>query len=124
MPILSRDPATGNIVKSGVVNDARTPPYLQTDFQLTHEFKVSKTHENMRVRLGGNVSNLFNQHDPTAYYEFAIPANLISPVRTTTSGGTTVAQTRFTGDPSVDWGKVMNGYNYIDALNGTGAFAG
>jgi hypothetical protein len=24
----------------------------------------------------------------------------------------------------VDFGKVMNGYNYIDALNGTGAFAG
>ena len=24
----------------------------------------------------------------------------------------------------VDWGKVMNGYNYMDALNGTGAFAG
>jgi len=31
---------------------------------------------------------------------------------------------RFSGDPQVDWAKVMNGYNYIDALNGKGAFAG
>jgi hypothetical protein len=31
---------------------------------------------------------------------------------------------RFSGDPGVDWGKVMNGYNYMDALNGTGSFAG
>ena len=31
---------------------------------------------------------------------------------------------RFPGDPLIDWGKIMNGYNYIDAMNGTGAFAG
>jgi hypothetical protein len=114
VPILSRDPATGNILQSGIDNNARTAPYLQTDFQLTHEIKMSKTHENYRLRLGGNVSNLFNQHTATAYYEFVIPANLISPSRAP----------RFSGDPGVDWGLVMNGYNYLDALNGTGKFAG
>jgi hypothetical protein len=111
---LSRDPATGNILQSGVVNDARTSPYLQTDFQLTHEIKVSKTHENYRLKLGGNIYNVFNQHSATAYYQFAIPANLITPSR----------PQRFSGDPGVDWGLVMNGYNYIDALNATGKFAG
>ena len=30
---------------------------------------------------------------------------------------------RFPGDLGVDWAKVMKGYNYVDALNGTGAFA-
>jgi carboxypeptidase family protein/TonB-dependent receptor-like protein len=114
MPILSRDAATGNIVQTGMQNDSRTPPYLQTDFQLTHEIKVSKTHENYRLRLGGNVSNLFNQRAPTAYYEFVTPTNLVFPGRAP----------RFTGDPGVDWGLVMNGYNYIDAVNATGKFAG
>ena len=111
---LSRDPATGNIIQSGVENDARTDPYFQTDFHLTHEIKVSKTHENYRLKLGGNIYNLFNQHSATAYYQFVIPTNVIFPSR----------PTRFAGDPGVDWGLVMNGYNYIDALNGTGKFAG
>jgi len=113
MPTLSRAP-NGDILKNGLVQGARTSPYLQTDFQLTHEIKVSKTHENYRLKFGGNVSNLFNQHAATAYYQFVIPANLVSPSR----------PSRFTGDPGVDWGLVMKGYNYNDALNGTGAFAG
>jgi hypothetical protein len=124
MPILSRDPS-GNIVKTGVDHNSRTAPYLQTDFSLRHEIKVSKTHENYRLAFGGNITNLFNQHSAVAYYQFVIPGSeLISPVRTTSNGTTTVAQQRFPGDPSVDWGKVLNGYNYIDALNGTGAFSG
>jgi hypothetical protein len=114
MPILSRDPS-GNIVKSGVVNDARTAPYFQTDFSLRHEIKVSKSHENQRLVFGANVTNVLNQHSAVAYYQFIIPAQLVSPSR---------APSRFPGDPNVDWGLVMNGYNYIDALNGTGAFAG
>jgi hypothetical protein len=44
------------------------------------------------------------------------------------AGGTGFIQptraSRFPGDPGIDWGKVMNGYNYVDAMNGTGAFAG
>jgi hypothetical protein len=114
LALLSRDPATGDIVKTGVVNDARTAPYLQTDFQITHEIKVSKAHENYRLKLGANAYNVFNQRAPTAYYQFVIPANLINPTRAS----------RFSGDPGTDWGMVMNGYNYADALNGAGAFAG
>ena len=50
----------------------------------------------------------------TAFGGNQIPANLINPGRAS----------RFIGDPQTDWGKVMNGYNYIEALNGTGAFSG
>jgi hypothetical protein len=85
-----------------------------------HEFKVSKAHENWRAVLEGNAYNLLNQHSAVGYYEFAIPTNLISPSRV---AGNALAP-RFPGDPSTDWGKVMNGYNYVDALNGAGAFAG
>ncbi|HXB73675.1 MAG TPA: TonB-dependent receptor [Candidatus Acidoferrales bacterium] len=103
--------ANGDIVSGGVVNDARTDPLIQTDFNLRHEVLVK---EGMRIAFEATFLNLFNQRATEAVYEFAIPTNLISPTRVS----------RFSGDPGVDWGKVMNGYNYIDALNGTGAFAG
>jgi len=64
--------------------------------------------------MEGNAYNVFNQHAATAYYQFVTPANLVSPARLR----------RFSGDPGVDWNTVMTGYNYVDALNGTGAFAG
>jgi hypothetical protein len=120
MPRLSRDPATGNIVKDGVVHDARTAPFFQTDFSLRHEIKVSKAHEGWRLVLEGNAYNLLNQHAPVGYYEFVIPTSAVSPTRVTATG----RDIRFTGDPAVNWNALLTGYNYIDALNGTGAFAG
>jgi hypothetical protein len=103
--------ANGDIVSGGVVNDARTDPLIQTDFNLRHEIVVK---ENARIAFEATFINLFNQRAVESVYEFAVPTNLISPTR----------PSRFSGDPQVDWGKVMNGYNYIDALNGAGAFAG
>jgi outer membrane receptor protein involved in Fe transport len=103
--------ANGDIVKSGVVNDARTDVLLQTDVTLRHEIR---TGESKSIGFEMNVFNLFNQRAGVNYYEFAIPTNLISPSRAS----------RFPGDPQVDWGKVMSAYNYVDALNGTGAFGG
>ncbi len=111
---LHRDPATGNIVKDGVVMNARTEPLFQTDVNVRHEIRVSKDRENYRLVIEGNAINLLNQHAATSYYEYVHPSNHISPARAP----------RFSGDPQIDWGKVVNGYNYIDALNATGAFAG
>ena len=48
------------------------------------------------------------------YAENILATSLVNPTRAP----------RFSGDPQIDWGKVMNGYNYIDAMNGAGAFAG
>jgi hypothetical protein len=107
---LIRNP-DGSISKGDVVNDARTDPLVQTDASLRHTIVVK---EGQRLSFEATFSNLFNQRATTAYYEFMIPTNLVSPTRAS----------RFSGDPGVDWGKVMNGYNYIDALNATGAFAG
>jgi outer membrane receptor protein involved in Fe transport len=103
--------ANGDIVKGNVINNARTDPLVQTDFNLRHEIPVQ---ERYRLAFEATLLNVFNQRATEAVYEFMIPANLVSPSR----------PTRFPGDPGVDWGKVMNGYNYIDAMNGTGAFAG
>jgi outer membrane receptor protein involved in Fe transport len=103
--------ANGDIVKGDVINDARTDPLIQTDFNLRHEIVVK---ESSRIAFEATFINLLNQRATEAVYEFIVPTNYVNPTRAS----------RFSGDPQVDWGKVMNGYNYIDALNGTGAFAG
>lgn len=111
--LLSRE-ANGNIVKNGVKENARTEPLYQTDLSVRHEIHVSKDNDNYKFVIEGNAYNLFNQHSETSHYLFVIPTNAINPRRTP----------RFAGDPGTDFGKVMNGYNYVDALNGTGAFGG
>ena len=106
---LHRDP-TGNWVLDSVDSNARTDPYQQTDVNLTHEIPVSKAHENMRLKFEANISNLFNNRSATAFNENALASGLISPLR----------QARFSGDPQVDWGLIMNGFDPIAAVNGTG----
>ncbi len=105
--------ANGDFVKGDVVQNARSDPYFQTDFSLRHELPVSKSREGMRLAFEGEIFNLFNQRGATGYYEFAIPGNLINPSR----------PNRLSGDLGVDFAKVMNGYNYVEALNGAGSFA-
>ncbi len=107
--------ANGDFVKGDVVDGKRAPAFTETDLTIRHEIPVNKSREDMRLSFEANVTNLFNQRAPVAYYEFVVPGSeLINPARAK----------RFPGDLGVDWGKVMNGYNYVDALNATGAFAG
>ena len=53
--------------------------------------------------------NLWNQHTAVAYNQivFGIGSNLISPAR----------PERFTGDPGIDWNKVMRGFDYVSEIN-------
>lgn len=104
--------ANGDFVSSAVDRGARTQPYFQTDLSVHHEIAIT---EGKRLVFEADAFNVFNQRAAVAYNEILLPGSqLISPTRAS----------RFSGDPQVDWGKVMNGYNYVDALNGTGAFAG
>jgi len=105
--------ANGDFVKAGVDQGARSDPFVQTDIFIRHEFAVG---EGKRVSFEANIANLFNQRAAMAFNEVVLgsTAQKLSPSRTS----------RFAGDPGVDWGKLMNGYNYVDALNATGAFAG
>jgi outer membrane receptor protein involved in Fe transport len=106
----------GDFVKTGVVQDARTDPYIQTDISVRHEIAVNKAHENQRLAFEINIANLFNQHAAVGFQEYPVAGsnNVINPTR----------PSRLSGDPQTDWGKLMNGYNYVDAVNGAGAFAG
>jgi hypothetical protein len=103
----------GDFVKGTVDYGSRSDPFIQSDFFVRHEIAMG---EGKRLAFEGNVVNLFNQRAGLSYVEGPVGASsqLISPTRAS----------RFPGDPGVDWGKVMNGYNYVDALNGTGAFVG
>jgi hypothetical protein len=103
--------ANGDLVKVDTLNNARSDPFIQTDLSIHHEIPMK---EGMRLEFEGNIINLFNQRSILGVSEFVIPTGLINPSRAA----------RFQGDPQVDFGKVMNGYNYVDALNGAGAFAG
>jgi hypothetical protein len=104
---------SGNFQVSGIDNGARTDPFIQTDFSIRHEVPM-KNHEDMRLTFEIQASNLFNQRAKLAFYQYAIPSNTLAPSRAP----------RFAGDPGYDWGKLMNGFNYVDGLNGTGSFAG
>jgi hypothetical protein len=103
--------ANGDFVVDRIVHDARSDNYFQTDLSIRHEIPVS---ESKRISFEANIANLFNQRAAVAYTESALAANYISPSRAP----------RFPGDPKVDWGKIMRPYNYVDAVNATGAFAG
>jgi hypothetical protein len=103
--------ANGDIVAGNIVKNARTSPFFQSDVLVTHEIKTT---EKTSLRFDLNVTNLFNHRSDVGFYEFAIPANTIFPSR----------PSRFSGDPELDFAKVMNGYNYVEALNGSGSFAG
>jgi hypothetical protein len=109
---LTLNPATGLVSGGAIHNGMRTPSYSQTDLLLTHELKVSKNNEALRLGFEFNALNVFNQHHvlrlanvPTiGTYEVVYP--------TTASG-------------SEDWlAMTKTGYNYIDGINGVGAFAG
>jgi hypothetical protein len=107
--------AAGNFVASSVDHGARTEPFFQTDFNFVHQVHVSKTNEARRIVFEANIFNLLNQHAAVGFNQIAVAGSgLISPSRAK----------RFTGDPGTDWGKVMNGYNYVDGVNGNNTFAG
>jgi hypothetical protein len=102
----------GNFVAAGITQNARTDPYFQTDFVVTHRFKLT---ERYSMAFEGNVYNIFNQHAAVAFNENvnASSRQLVSPSRAT----------RFSGDPGLNWAQIMSPYNYVDAVNHTGAFA-
>jgi len=104
-----RDPATGNLVKDGVIHGARTDPYMQTDFNVKQSFHVSKEHENRILSLEADAFNLLNQRSAVAFNENPFTGNLISnPVP---------ANPAIPADPGIGWKKLMTGYDYTAQAN-------
>jgi hypothetical protein len=105
-----RDAATGNLVKDGVIEGARTPAYLQTDFNLKQEFHVNKEHENRVLSFEIDAFNLLNQHAAVAFNENPFAGgNLIhNPV---------AKNPAIPADPGIGWNKLMTGYDYVAQAN-------
>ena len=101
--------ANGDFVSDGVLQNKRTAPYFQTDVHLSQAIRINKSNENQRLVFEVNALNLWNQHTAVAYNQivFGIGSNLISPAR----------PERFTGDPGIDWNKVMRGFDYVSEIN-------
>lgn len=60
--------AAGNITLTGVTTK-RTPWFTQSDVSLVHDIKVNKNNESQVLGFEVNVTNLFNQHAVTAYWD-------------------------------------------------------
>jgi hypothetical protein len=109
---LTRDPATGNIIE-GAVSDARTPIFANTDFNLTHEFPVSKTNERLRLRLEANIANIFNQHSPLVVQQNQIRTGTITPAKCSVVGGCPATNQSGSNYAFLE----TKPYDYIGALN-------
>jgi hypothetical protein len=104
----------GNFVKDGVITGARTPAYLQTDFNLKQDFHVSKEHENRVLSLEADAFNLLNQHAAVAFNE--------NPLN---GGGNVISNKVATiptipADPGIGWKTLMTGYDYVAEINKEG----
>ncbi len=101
--------ANGDWTVDSVDRGRRTPAYTNTNFNLSHEVKVSSTHENMRLRFEATVFNLFNIRNAMAYNE--------TPTGSTAQKINFFRTAQFAGDPGFDWAKVLGGWDYRTAPN-------
>jgi len=100
------DPTTKSIILDSVTNNKRTPMFTQSDLQITHEVKVSKTNENLRIGFNANVTNLFNQRAVLSVNNSPLANGVVTPLG---------------GDPAVgyDFLSMMTGWNYLAIANNT-----
>jgi outer membrane receptor protein involved in Fe transport len=91
---VTRD-AAGVITAGPTQFNHRGPAYTNTDLLFTHDFKLSKTNENLRATFEVNVSNLFNQRHTLRYF--------INPL--------------YSGTIDMDLQTFFQGFNWASALN-------
>lgn len=96
--------ANGDFVSS-IENNKRTQAYIQTDAHITHEFKVSKTNEAMRVGFEANVNNLFNQRATITTYPNPFVSGAVVPVTPPDLTG-------------YNFLAMLTGWNYMALING------
>jgi hypothetical protein len=103
---LHRDAATGNLVVDRVRHGVRTAPYLQTDLNLQHQFRVSKTNERLRLVFEANAQNLLNQRSELSRIPIPLQSGAVAP--------TTTAANNPSG---LDFQSMETGWNYVGITN-------
>jgi hypothetical protein len=101
----SQDPTTGDIVQNSISKGKRTPWLVQSDLSVTHEVKVSKSNEALRLGVTLNVFNVFNQRAPITLYNSPLAAGYTTP---TAASGSVL---------SWDYLSLMNNFNYMAIMN-------
>lgn len=115
---LTRDATTGNWT-AGSIGSKRTPIFLQTDLNVSHEFHVSKSNEKMLGRVTVDCFNCLNQHSPTYYDGNLIRTSGINPAACGSAGTNCTAIGAAAA--GFDYGALMSkGYDYISAANSQG----
>jgi len=96
--------AIGDFVLDSVTHNKRSPMFTQADLTLSHEVKVSKTNEAMRLGFTANVSNLFNQRAVLVLQNNPLAGGSTTPLDPTTLSG-------------FDFHSMITGWNYIAVAN-------
>ncbi|MBI3668772.1 MAG: TonB-dependent receptor [Acidobacteria bacterium] len=119
------DPTTGvgRFVSDGIIKGQRTPAFTQTDMNLSHEFKVSKKNENLRMGFEWTVLNIFNQRAPIQYWTGPIDGRFNGVFPATVCGGGTTPDpfvaNAFNTPSCIDWKAFFTGWDYIATTNAT-----
>lgn len=111
----TQDRTTGIVTAGEVKNGLRTQMFAQTDLVLTHEIKVSKTNENLRLGFEFNALNLFDERR-VLRTEFR-PTSGSREVLNPCVGGTLPCVSDY-------YAMTTGGYNVLAGLNGNNAAAG
>jgi hypothetical protein len=113
----SQDPTTRDIVQDSITKGKRTPFLIQSDFNFTHEIKVSKSHEGMRLGFNVNVTNLFNQHVPLVLN----PGPLATGYTTPTGAGSGCSAAAIAAETCTpigwDYKGLETNFNYLALMN-------
>lgn len=116
---VTRDTTTGNWIAGNVTHNKRTPAYLQTDFNISHEVHVSKTNERMMGKVALECFNCFNQHAATLVDQNLIVSGSVNPAICGTAGTNCTAIGA--AQAGFDYGVLSTkGYDYIGLANSQG----
>jgi hypothetical protein len=69
----------GNLTITSI-SERRTPWFSQSDLNIGHELKVSRSHEQQVLGFEANITNLFDQRAITSYYQGLNSASLRTPL--------------------------------------------
>ena len=110
--------ANGDIVQDSITHGKRTPFLIQSDLNFTHEIKVSKNHEGMRLGFNANISNLFNQHAPLVLSPAPLAGGYTTPTLAAGAGCSAAAIAAKTCSPiGWDYKSLETNFNYLALMN-------
>ena len=95
-------------VQDSITHGKRLDWLIQSDISVTHELKVSKTNEAMRLGVTLNLFNLFNQHAPITLYNSPLAGGYTTPTAAPGSPGAALGW---------DYLSLMNNFDYLGLMN-------